>query len=119
MRFMCIFTPDPTKRSELPSPEEQLALGKFVEDNQASGRLIASGGMYPVAHGGAHLAANRGDVRVLDGPYAESKEVIAGFALIDVKDREEAIALGRRFLSLAGDGEALVYEVEDNPPGCG
>ena len=58
-------------------------------------------------------------VLVSDGPYAESKEVVAGFALIDVKDRDEAIALGRRFLSLAGDGEALVYEVEDNPPGCG
>ncbi len=119
MRFICIFTPDPTKRSEPPTPEQHLELGRFVDENRASGRLIASGGMYPVAHGGAHLAARGGEVRVLDGPYAESKEVIAGFALVDVKDREEAIALGRRFLSLAGDGEALVYEVEDNPPGCG
>ncbi len=45
--------------------------------------------------------------------------MIAGFALIDVKDRDEAIELGRRFLALAGDGESLVYQVEDNPPGCG
>jgi hypothetical protein len=116
---MCIFTPDPTKRAEPPTPEAQAAMGEFVEDNRARGRLIATGGMYPVAHGGAHLAASGGEVRVLDGPYAESKEVVAGFALIDVKDREEAIALGRSFLALAGDGEALVYEVEDNPPGCG
>jgi hypothetical protein len=119
MRFLCIFTPDSTKPAKPPTPEEQQAMGEFVEGNRASGRLVATGGMYPVAHGGAHLAANGGEVRVIDGPFAESKEVIAGFALIDVKDRDEALALGRRFLSLAGDGEALVYQVEDNPPGCG
>jgi hypothetical protein len=119
MRFLCIFTPDPKKRAEPPTPEAQRAMGEFVERNRTSGVVIATGGMYPVAHGGAHLAATAGEIRVLDGPFAESKEVIAGFALIDVKDREEALALGRRFLSIAGDGEALVYEVEDNPPGCG
>jgi hypothetical protein len=119
MRFLCIFTPDPTKPAEPPSPEAEREMGEFVERNRASGVVIATGGMYPVAHGGARLQASGGEVRVLDGPFAESKEVIAGFALIDVKDRDEAIALGRRFLSLAGDGESLVYRVEDNPPGCG
>ena len=76
-------------------------------------------GVGAIALGGARLQANGGEIRLLDGPYAESKEVIAGFALIEVKDRAEAIAVGRRFLALAGDGESLIYEVEDNPPGCG
>lgn len=119
MKYLCIFTPDPSQRDELPTPEAQAALGKFAEDNRARGVLLASGGMYPVAHGGAHLVAKGGEIRVLDGPFAESKEVIAGFALLEVKDRAEALDVGRRFLALAGDGEGLIYEVEEAPPGCG
>jgi hypothetical protein len=118
MKYLCIFTPDPNRRAELPTPEAQAALGKFAEDNRASGVLLASGGMYPVAHGGAHLVVKGGEIKTLDGPFAESKELIGGFALIDVKDRAEALAVSRRFLSFSGDGEALIYEIEEAPPGC-
>jgi hypothetical protein len=55
-----------------------------------------------------------GQVTVTDGPFTEAKELIGGFALVEVKSKDEAIEWGKRFLKVAGDGESeirLLYEV--------
>jgi hypothetical protein len=50
---------------------------------------------------------------VTDGPYAETKELIDGFALVQVKSKEEALEVGRQFMKIAGEGEAEVLQVYD------
>jgi hypothetical protein len=51
------------------------------------------------------------EVTVTDGPFTEAKEAIGGFALIEVRSKEEAIELGRRFRKIVGDGESLIHQV--------
>ena len=50
-----------------------------------------------------------------DGPFTESKELIAGFAIVQTRTREEAVELARRFLVIAGDGESEVRQMHDEP----
>ena len=57
--------------------------------------------------------ARNGKVTVTDGPFTETKEVIGGFALIDVKSKDEAIEWTRRFLDVAGDGESEVRQLNE------
>jgi len=56
--------------------------------------------------------SSRGDeITVTDGPFAEAKEAAAGFALVEVGSKEEAIELGRRFRRIVGDGESTIQQV--------
>ena len=60
------------------------------------------------------MRQRNGEVTVTDGPFTEAKELIGGFALVEVKSKDEAIEWGRRFLKVAGDGESeirLLHEV--------
>ena len=52
-----------------------------------------------------------GKATVRDGPFAEAKELVAGFAVVDVKSKAEAVELAKRFLTIAGGGESDVLEV--------
>ena len=69
-----------------------------------------SQGLHPSARGAKVRLAN-GKVAVTDGPFAEAKELIAGFALVKVASKQEAIGLAQRMLQIAGEGEAEVREV--------
>ncbi len=83
-------------------------MGHFIEELSRSGVLLATGGL---AMDGTHAVATGGQVSFTDGPYAESKETIVSFALLDVRSKEEAIALSRRFWQIVGDGEGDIREV--------
>ncbi|TCO58638.1 YciI family protein [Actinocrispum wychmicini] len=91
-------------------PDENLyvEMGKFIEELTASGVLLATGGLdtNPV-----QLTSRDGEITVTDGPFAEAKEAVGGFALIEVRSKEEAIELGRRFLKITGDGESVIQQV--------
>ncbi|PBC72199.1 hypothetical protein BX265_6821 [Streptomyces sp. TLI_235] len=98
MRFL--MTTKPTDAA----PDEKLfaEMGAFIEE------LTAAGGLEP---GGMRLVSAGDEITVTDGPFAEAKEAVAGFALVEVRSKEEAIELARRFRRIVGDGESIVQQV--------
>ncbi len=110
MRFMII--PGPA-RSDAGSEKEQpfdesvfIAHMKYNEEMHKAGVLVASEGLNPGALG-AHVLISQGKRTVLDGPFAETKELIAGFYVLEVKSREEAIEWALRYPGGLGSDEVL------------
>ncbi|HEY2795597.1 MAG TPA: YciI family protein [Micromonosporaceae bacterium] len=98
-----------------PAPDARLyaEMGRFIEELTRAGVMLATGGL---GSDGTHFSAADGRVAVTDGPYAEAKETIVSFALIEVRSKEEAIELARRFWAVVGSGEGdmrQVYGPED------
>ena len=93
-----------------PTADETLyaEMGRFIEELTSAGVLLATGGL---AMDGTHATASGGRVAFTDGPFAESKETIVSFALIDVRSKEEAIELSRRFWAIVKDGEGDLRQV--------
>ncbi|MFI6287721.1 YciI family protein [Streptomyces sp. NPDC051018] len=93
-----------------PVPDEKLftEMAAFVEELTASGVLLATGGLAPV---GVRLVSEGDELTVTDGPFTEAKEAVAGFALVEVRSKEEAVELARRFRRIVGDGESVIQEV--------
>ena len=91
-------------------PDEKLytEMGKFIEELTAAGVLLATGGLEP---SGIRMTSSGGEISVTDGPFAEAKEAAAGFALVEVRSKEEAIELARRFRTIVGDGESVIQQV--------
>ena len=87
------------------------AMGEFVAELSQAGVLIATGGL----DAGALLTTKGDEFTVTDGPFAETKEAIVSFALVDVPSRDEAIALTRRFHGILGGGESTMYQVFGPP----
>jgi hypothetical protein len=115
MRFMMIYKPADTKDAESgrpPTQDEMATMGKFIEEMAKSGVLLATDGLLPSAKG-ARVRQSKGKVSVTDGPFTESKELIAGFAIVQVKSKAEAIDLAKRFLKIAGDGESEIRQMHD------
>jgi hypothetical protein len=73
---------------------------KLTEQEIAAGRLLARGGLSPTATGSARIESRRGKLKVTDGPFAETKEVLGGFAIFEFATREEALAAAERFMEL-------------------
>jgi len=111
MRFMCMYKPARDERTVGPPSKEHMAeMGKFVEESFKSGVLLATEGLQPSSKG-ARIRLSNGKLSVTDGPFTESKELIAGYALIQAKSKAEAIELTKRFLQVAGDGETEIRQV--------
>jgi hypothetical protein len=121
MRFMITATPDPSRpQSDAPPDEKVLAAAmKFNEDMHKAGVLVAAEGLNPAGQG-ARIGVAGGKRVVLDGPFIESKELIGGFYLIDVKSREEAIEWAMRCpVGLGFDDLLTIHqmtEASDIPP---
>jgi hypothetical protein len=118
MRFMVMVPAD--KQSEagvLPDEKIFAAMGKFNEEMVKAGVMLAGEGLHPTSKG-ARIKFSGGKTTVIDGPFTESKELIAGFWLIQVKSKEEAIAWMRR--APFGDGVELeirqIHELADFAP---
>jgi len=95
-----------------PSPEQMAALGKFTEEMIQSGVVLMTGGLQKPTKG-THVRFAEGKLSVTDGPFAETKELIDGFALIKANSKEEAIELAERFMRVAGEGEGEILQVFD------
>lgn len=76
------------------------AIERLTEQELAAGRMLARGGLAPTAMGAARLQSRRGHVTLTDGPFAESKEVIGGFAIFEFATRDEALAAAQAFMDL-------------------
>ena len=88
MRFLAIYRS--TETGVPPSAENMAAMGKLIEEMAKAGVLLATEGCQPSSKG-ARVRISGGNFTVTDGPFTETKEVIGGFALFQVKSKEEAI----------------------------
>jgi hypothetical protein len=110
MKFLMTYTQRPD--APPPTPEQMAAIGAFSEKNIKSGVVVMTGGLVRPTKG-IQLTCDRGKVSVTDGPFAETKELIDGFALVEVASRAEAIAVASEFMELAGDGTGEILQVFD------
>jgi hypothetical protein len=93
-----------------PSADLMARMGTFMEEVTKAGVLLASDGLHPSSKA-VRVKASGGQTTVTDGPFAETKELIASYALFEVKSREEAVEWTRRFLDVLGEGECTIYQV--------
>ncbi len=99
MRFMMIFKAnEESEAGQLPSEESLTAMGLVMAEMAEKGVLLAGDGLLPSSHG-FRLQLDEGKQRVIDGPFTETKELIAGFCLIEVASREEAVEWGWRCIA--------------------
>ena len=108
MKFLSIYKT--VERNAPPSQEEMAKMGKLVEEGMKAGWLLATEGCLPTALG-ARVRNSNGKVTVTDGPFAEAKEVVGGFAILRANSKEEAIQLARDFLKVAGEGECELRQI--------
>ena len=113
MRFISIFTHEPSNKG--PSKEHMAAMGKLVEEGMKQGWLLATEGVSFGATGIRVHRSSAGQVTVSDGPFAEAKEVIGGYALMKAASKEEIVELTRHFLSVAGQGTCEIYQLFEMP----
>ena len=113
MRFLTIFAA-PERSDWPPSDQEIASRGQFIEQAARDGWLITTEGCQPTAQG-ARVRQSGGKVTVTDGPFAEAKEVVGGFAIIQANSKEEAIEYTRKFLAVAGDGVCEVRQLYEVP----
>jgi hypothetical protein len=117
MKFLLTYQQNPNLPP--PSPEKMKAIGEYTMKNIASGVVKMTGGLVRPTRG-VKVRCEGGKVSVTDGPFAETKELIDGFALVEVKSKDEAIRMASEFMQLAGDGDGEILQVFDQgeaPPG--
>ena len=96
-------------------------MGKFIEQYAKAGNFIGGAGLQPLAKG-TQVRLKGGKITVIDGPFAESKEIVGGYAIMEFKTREEALDNARRFMELhlkhmpAFDGICEVRPFEEEVP---
>ena len=109
MRFLCIYKH--AKNEGIPPTQQEMAeMGKYIEDSLKAGVLLSTEGCLPSALG-ARIRRTDGKFGVVDGPFTEAKEVIGGFALIQVPSKEAAVEVIKSFMDVAGDGEAEIRQI--------
>lgn len=89
-------------------------MGNLIEEAMKAGWLIATEGCMPTA-AGARVRFADGKFLVTDGPFAETKEVIGGFAIIRANSKQEAIELVKGFLKVVGGGETEIRQLYEAP----
>ena len=111
MRFMIVVKANAdSEAGKMPTDELIATMGRYHEELAKAGVLLEGNGLRPTSQ--AWRVKYSGDkVTVVDGPFAETKELIAGYTLIQVKSREEALAWSRRFPNPAGPGQPAEIEV--------
>jgi hypothetical protein len=114
MRFILLYKPG-REATTPPSPEHMAEMGRFIQDMAKSGVLIATDGLQSSSKGARVLLESKGQYLVTDGPFTETKELIAGFAIIQVGSKEEAIEHAKRFLDVAGEGQSEIRQMHDTP----
>ena len=97
MRFMMMVKTG--ERSGPPPKEMMEAMDKLAEEATKAGEMIESGGLGPTA-GGSRVRLAGGKITVTDGPFTEAKEVFGGYAVSELRSKEEAIERTRRFMEL-------------------
>jgi len=108
MRFISIFTHEPIARP--PTQEEMAAMGQLVAEAMKEGWLIATEGVC-FGENGVRVRKDAAGISVIDGPFAEAKEVLGGYALLQADSKEQVLQYVRRFLDVAGQGTCELYQL--------
>jgi hypothetical protein len=95
-----------------PSKELMERMGTFIEEVTKAGVMLSTDGLLPSAKG-KRVRMSNGKVTVIDGPFTESKELVASYALFQVKSMDEAIYWTTRFLEVLGKGECELRPIFD------
>ena len=111
MRYLVMHKSNEDNEAGVP-PSKQLIeeMGKLMEETAKSGVLLAGEGVHASSKG-ARVSFSGGTRTVTDGPFAEAKELIAGFAILDVPSKAEAIEWATRFAKIIGDVEIEIRQV--------
>ncbi|MFO0899381.1 MAG: YciI family protein [Pirellulales bacterium] len=119
MRFLGLLKADEhSEAGAPPTPELLERMGVFMQEVAAAGVLQGSEGLQPSSKG-KRVRVENGKVTIIDGPFTESKELVASYAIFDVKSIDEAIHWTTRFLQVLGSGECEIrpmYTDDDFPP---
>src|ERR1700719_4554550 len=114
MRFMMMVK---SAENSGPPPKPLMdAMAKLTEDATKAGTMVQAGGLGPTAQS-TRVRLSRGQVTVIDGPFTEAKEVVGGFAILDLKSKEEAIEVAQHFIELhkehwpGWEGESEIRQV--------
>ena len=113
MRFMMLLKADKTTEAGvLPTRQELEIMGKYNEEMAKAGILLDGAGLQPSSRG-AKITFSGPEPVVTDGPFAETKELLAGYWMIEVKSKEEAIAWAKRapFNALPSNGRVAEIEL--------
>jgi hypothetical protein len=112
MRFMMLLKAnDQSEAGVMPSPELLAAMGAYNDELLRAGVLLAGDGLRASSKGARVRFSPGGRTTIVDGPFTETKELIAGYWLIQAKSLDEAVEWARRCPSPMGDGVDAVIEV--------
>ena len=122
MRFMTIF--NEVERDTPPSQEEIEAMGKLISEMSNAGVLVRTDGLQHSSRGARVRITDDGKFSITDGPFTESKEVVGGYAIIDVPSLADAIEWTKKFLKVVGRGaseirlmhEQAAFDVDPTQP---
>lgn len=122
MKFMMLIKHPEDYDDQEPPPALYEAMGEFIEEQAEKGAFLGGAGLQPLAKG-TRVRLSGGEISVTDGPFAEAREVVGGYALFEAATREEAVALARQFMELhrrhwpgfEGETEMRTLEEEDAP----
>jgi len=111
MRFMLMFKGDKAPEpGDVACKQNLPEMKKLMGELKRTGVLISSEGLEG-SEKGARVKFTGGKYSVVDGPFAEAKELIAGVCVVEVGSKQEAMGLARKFLEIAGDGESEIRQV--------
>ncbi|MGZ6993572.1 MAG: YciI family protein [Acidimicrobiia bacterium] len=110
MRFLMYRFDDESVPIPRLTPEQAEEMGKVTAEATKAGVLVFNGGIAPTAMGSKITRAN-GEITVTDGPFTEAKELVGGWALLETRDKDEAIEWAKRLQNAAGDGEMRIRQV--------
>jgi hypothetical protein len=114
LRFMMLYKPG--KEATTPPSSELLAeMGKLIGEWTKAGVLLSTDGLQDSSKGARVRIAGE-SFAVTEGPFSEAKELIAGYAIVQVKSKEEAIEIAKRFLKVMGEGESEIRQMHDARP---
>ena len=126
MKYLLFIKHTEDYRGVVPPQGLMDAMEKFVGEAMASGRILDTAGLKPTSEA-KKVRSHGGKLSVIDGPFTESKEIVGGYAMIDVKSDKEALDLATNFMELhrvhwpefTGECEVRALEDFDTPPAKG
>jgi hypothetical protein len=113
MRILGMLRADEASEAGVPPSKELIeGMGAFVEEMTKAGVMIATDGLQPSSEGKRVKLAN-GRLTVIDGPFTESKELVASYAVFQVESMDEAVKWTTRLLEILGSGECELRPIFD------
>jgi hypothetical protein len=102
------YDPNSPEAAVPPSPEMMAEMGQFIGEAVQAGVMVTTGSL---KHQGTRLQLEGGEFTVTDGPFIELKELLGGFAVLNVNSLDEAIEWSKRFRRIIGDGETEIVQL--------